>query len=63
MNFIEGDGSLESAARHTIGVRPEHLVGVRRKHGACGAATVGVSEHLGSDTFIHVRRSTNVGKP
>mgnify|MGYP001342568850 CR=1 FL=1 len=50
MNLIEG----EAAARHdatTIGVRPEHIEVVEdgEWHGR-----VGVAEHLGSDTFLHV---------
>ncbi|MCP5366001.1 MAG: ABC transporter ATP-binding protein [Hyphomicrobiales bacterium] len=51
MNFIEG---AEAAARNakTIGVRPEHL----RLSTDSGTwkGTIGVSEHLGSDTFFHV---------
>ena len=51
MNLISG----AEAGRHgaeTIGIRPEHL----RVSGTEGewAGTVGVSEHLGSDTFLHV---------
>ncbi|MEM1377891.1 MAG: ABC transporter ATP-binding protein [Pseudomonadota bacterium] len=53
MNFIEG----EEAGRHgghSIGVRPEHMdVSTKAKKGAW-QGTVGVAEHLGSDTFIHV---------
>ncbi len=51
MNFITG----EEAARHgaaTIGVRPEHL-DVSETEGEW-SGVVGVSEHLGSDTFFHV---------
>ena len=49
MNFLIG---AEAASRgaHTIGVRPEHL----RFSDAGWAGTVGVTEHLGSDTFAHV---------
>ena len=51
MNLIEGP----EAAKHdasTIGVRPEHL----DVSGTAGLwkGRVGVSEHLGSDTFFHV---------
>ena len=51
MNLIEGP----EAGRHgaaTIGVRPEHI----EVSGSDGAwsGVVGVSEHLGSDTFFHI---------
>ncbi|MCA0256984.1 MAG: ABC transporter ATP-binding protein [Proteobacteria bacterium] len=51
MNFVEG----EEAARHgayAIGVRPEHLA--LSKESGQWKGTVGVSEHLGSDTFCYV---------
>nr|MDJ0639813.1 TOBE domain-containing protein [Paracoccaceae bacterium] len=50
MNFIEGDEAAKHGA-HTIGIRPEHI-----DVGDSGAwqGTVGVAEHLGSDTFIHI---------
>ncbi|QPH52916.1 ABC transporter ATP-binding protein [Pontivivens ytuae] len=51
MNFLEG----EEAARHdaaTIGIRPEHID--VSATGGTWHGTVGVSEHLGSDTFFHV---------
>ncbi|WP_150523598.1 ABC transporter ATP-binding protein [Roseibium sediminis] len=51
MNFIEG----AEAAQHNafaIGIRPEHI-DVSITHGQW-QATVGVAEHLGSDTFLHV---------
>ncbi|RYG91116.1 ABC transporter ATP-binding protein [Loktanella sp. IMCC34160] len=51
MNLIEG----AEAAKHdatTIGVRPEHI-SVSAAEGLW-EGTVGVSEHLGSDTFFHV---------
>ena len=52
MNFVTGD----EAARHdaaTIGVRPEHI----RLSTTEGAwkGVVGVAEHLGSDTFLHIQ--------
>jgi len=50
MNFIDG----EEAAKHdatTIGIRPEHIDVVE---GGAWEGTVGVAEHLGSDTFFHV---------
>ena len=51
MNFIEGD----EAAKHgctTLGIRPEHI-DVSTSKGAW-TGTVGVAEHLGSDTFLHI---------
>ncbi|PRY92019.1 sorbitol ABC transporter ATP-binding protein /mannitol ABC transporter ATP-binding protein [Hasllibacter halocynthiae] len=49
MNFVEGEEAGRHGA-HTIGIRPEHVrVGEGPWRG-----TVGVSEHLGSDTFLHV---------
>jgi multiple sugar transport system ATP-binding protein len=52
MNFIEGP----EAARHkaaTIGVRPEHIAVATSPNGGW-KGEVGVAEHLGADTFIHV---------
>jgi multiple sugar transport system ATP-binding protein len=51
MNFIEGAEAAKHGA-HTIGVRPEHI-SVSESEGPW-SGTVGVSEHLGSDTFFHV---------
>ena len=51
MNMIEGDAAAKHNA-HTIGVRPEHME-VSTKSGDW-SGTVGVAEHLGSDTFFHV---------
>ncbi len=50
MNLIEGPEAEKHGAA-TIGVRPEHIdvTGDGPWQG-----TVGVAEHLGSDTFIHV---------
>ncbi|SPJ24539.1 ABC transporter ATP-binding protein [Palleronia abyssalis] len=49
MNLIDGDEAGNHEAQ-TIGIRPEHIsVGDGPWQG-----TVGVSEHLGSDTFFHV---------
>jgi energy-coupling factor transporter ATP-binding protein EcfA2 len=50
MNLIEG-AEAAKARRQTIGIRPEHID--LRNRGP-GRARVGVSEHLGSDTFFHV---------
>ena len=52
MNFLKG----EAASRHganTIGIRPEHMTISQNTGELKGVA--GVSEHLGSDTFVHVR--------
>ncbi len=51
MNFIDGPEAARHDA-HTVGIRPEH-VGVSSGSGTW-TGTVGVSEHLGSDTFFHV---------
>ena len=51
MNFIEGDEAAKHGA-HTIGVRPEHIT-VSDAQGEWNGV-VGVSEHLGSDTFFHI---------
>jgi len=51
MNFITGAAASKHDAA-TIGIRPEHL----KVSTASGEwkGTVGVAEHLGSDTFLHV---------
>jgi multiple sugar transport system ATP-binding protein len=51
MNFISGQPAAAHQA-HTIGVRPEHIV--LSKDEGTWRGTVGVAEHLGSDTFLHV---------
>ncbi|MBO6755022.1 MAG: ABC transporter ATP-binding protein [Roseibium sp.] len=51
MNFIEG-AEAEKLGAHTIGIRPEHIA-VSESDGPW-SGVVGVSEHLGSDTFFHV---------
>ena len=51
MNFIEGEEAARHGAR-TIGIRPEHLE--VSTEGGLWSGRVGVSEHLGSDTFFHV---------
>jgi multiple sugar transport system ATP-binding protein len=51
MNFVEGAYSERYKAR-VIGVRPEHITLSKTKGEWKG--TVGVAEHLGSDTFQHV---------
>jgi multiple sugar transport system ATP-binding protein len=51
MNLISGDPAERQGAA-TIGVRPEHLA-VSKTQGEW-QGRVGVSEHLGSDTFLHI---------
>lgn len=54
MNLITG----EEAAKHdatTIGIRPEHIDVV--DSGGVWTGTVGVAEHLGSDTFFHIHNT------
>ncbi len=58
MNLIEG-AAAEKHKASTLGVRPEH-VQISKTEGAW-KGTVGVTEHLGSDTFIHVQ-TEGVGK-
>ena len=54
MNLIDG---AEAAKHHatTIGIRPEHVT-ISPDEGLW-SGTVGVSEHLGSDTFFHVQKT------
>jgi multiple sugar transport system ATP-binding protein len=51
MNLISG-AEAEKRGAGTIGIRPEHL----RISGQSGVwrGSVGVAEHLGSDTFLHI---------
>ena len=51
MNFIGGAEAEKHGAR-TIGIRPEHME-VSTAEGDW-QGTVGLAEHLGSDTFIHI---------
>ncbi|WP_423066062.1 ABC transporter ATP-binding protein [Devosia sp. CN2-171] len=51
MNFFEGAAATKYGAA-SIGVRPEHIR-ISRESGEW-AGRVGVAEHLGSDTFLHV---------
>ena len=51
MNFISGK-IAEGYGAHTIGIRPEH-VDLSTSSGLW-QGVVGVAEHLGSDTFLHV---------
>ena len=54
MNFIEGETAAQHNA-HTIGIRPEHLTASATEGQWKGK--VSVSEHLGSDTFLHVHET------
>ncbi len=51
MNLIEGPEAQRHGA-HTIGIRPEHIA--VSAEGGPWSGVVGVSEHLGSDTFFHI---------
>jgi len=51
MNLIEG-ATAEKHGAKTIGARPEHIK--ISKTAGDWKGTVGVAEHLGSDTFLHV---------
>jgi multiple sugar transport system ATP-binding protein len=59
MNLIPGPEAQRHGA-HTIGIRPEHIR-ISATEGTW-RGTVGVSEHLGSDTFFHVH-GTGFGSP
>ena len=50
MNLIEGNAARQHGAE-TIGIRPEHI---DVSEDGPWTGTVGVAEHLGSDTFLHV---------
>jgi multiple sugar transport system ATP-binding protein len=52
MNLIEGPEAEKRGAK-AIGVRPEHIRVSRDSGDWIG--TIGVAEHLGSDTFLHVQ--------
>ena len=58
MNLIKGPEAQKHGAA-TIGIRPEHI-DVSTTEGLW-SGTVGVAEHLGSDTFIHVH-NTGLGE-
>jgi multiple sugar transport system ATP-binding protein len=51
MNLIQGD-EAEKHGAEIIGIRPEHI-DISTSDGVW-QGTVGVAEHLGSDTFIHI---------
>ena len=52
MNFLSGSHADKYSA-HSIGIRPEHFT-VSNQSGEW-KGTVGVTEHLGSDTFFRVQ--------
>ncbi len=52
MNLLDGPAAAGYGA-HTIGIRPEHIA-ISTEAGDW-PGVVGVSEHLGSDTFFHVK--------
>jgi len=54
MNIFSGEAAAKFDA-HSAGIRPEHL-DVSKTDGMW-EGTVGVAEHLGSDTFIHVHNT------
>ncbi len=56
MNFIEGPAA-EPYNAHTVGVRPEHIS--LSKESGTWRGRVGVTEHLGSDTFLHIHSDAN----
>lgn len=51
MNFLSGE-EAEKHGAHTIGIRPEHIKA--SPDAGDWKGKIGVSEHLGSDTFFHV---------
>ncbi|EFL90805.1 ABC transporter ATP-binding protein [Ahrensia sp. R2A130] len=53
MNLIEGSEAAKFGAK-TIGIRPEHISVATTPTNGAWKGTVGVAEHLGSDTFIHI---------
>ncbi|MEM1160245.1 MAG: ABC transporter ATP-binding protein [Pseudomonadota bacterium] len=53
MNFIAGPEASQRDA-HTIGLRPEHI---SVSNDGAWSGVVGVSEHLGSDTFLHIHET------
>ena len=58
MNFANGERAAEHGA-HSIGIRPEHL-SISTSAGAW-QGTVGVAEHLGSDTYLYVHLADGKG--
>lgn len=55
MNLFSGDIAAGYGA-HTIGIRPEHIT-VSDSGNGDWSGVVGVSEHLGSDSFFHIHET------
>jgi len=53
MNFLDGEEAKKYKA-YTIGIRPEHITVATKPIDGAWKGIVGASEHLGSDTFIHI---------
>jgi multiple sugar transport system ATP-binding protein len=56
MNLITG-AEAERRDATTIGIRPEHIDVVPEAGDGIWTGTVGVAEHLGSDTFFHIHET------
>jgi multiple sugar transport system ATP-binding protein len=52
MNFVNGSEAAKQGAE-MLGIRPEHLT--LSTESGTWKGTVGIAEHLGSDTFLHVK--------
>ncbi len=52
MNFVNG-AEAEKQGAATLGIRPEHIT--LSPESGTWKGTVGIAEHLGSDTFLHIR--------
>jgi multiple sugar transport system ATP-binding protein len=52
MNFVNGGEAAKHGAA-TLGVRPEHVQ--LSRDGGLWPGTVSIAEHLGSDTFLHIK--------
>ena len=59
MNFVAGQ-EAERREAHTIGVRPEHISISKKSAKGAWKGQVTHSEHLGSDTFLHVNSDAGV---
>ncbi|AYM19957.1 ABC transporter ATP-binding protein [Agrobacterium tumefaciens] len=57
MNLVEGEPARKFGS-NSIGIRPEHFLISKEK--GDWRATVGISEHLGSDTFLHAHTEFGV---
>lgn len=58
MNLLGGEAAAAHGA-HTVGVRPEHITvsAFSDNGGGEWSGVVGVSEHLGSDSFFHIHET------